>query len=89
LSLLSRAPRVSLFLDGGTLFYSLWVPEDGRHPMPEYRFATPNDNHGKARGVMSELTGGYDLRGWETAVPASSCSIHRPTLPLTGVISFY
>ncbi len=62
-----KDPRASDTLAGGTLFYSLWDPEEGRYPMPHYRFSTPIDTHGKARVAMSELTGRYDLSGWEAA----------------------
>ena len=54
-------------LAGGTLFYSLWNPEESRYPMPHYRFSTPIDNQGNAEVKMSELTGRYDLSGWEAS----------------------
>ncbi len=59
--------RASQTLIGGTLFYSLWDPEESRYPMPHYRFAAPIDRHGKTRVDMSELTGRYDLSGWEAS----------------------
>ena len=38
-----KDPRASETLAGGTLFYSLWDPKEGRYPMPHYRFAAPID----------------------------------------------
>jgi hypothetical protein len=60
-------PRASETLAGGTLFYSLWDPKEGRYPMPHYRFSTPIDKHGKALVNMSKLKGKYDLSGWEAS----------------------
>ena len=54
-------------LAGGTLFYSLWDPQESRYPMPHYRFTAPIDARSQARVDMSNLTGRYDLSGWETA----------------------
>ena len=57
--------RASETLSGGTLFYSLWDPEEGRYPMPHYRFAAPIDRQGRARINMDTLRGRYDISGWE------------------------
>ena len=54
-------------LAGGSLFYSLWDPQESRYPMPHYRFAAPIDERSQARVNMSNLTGRYDLSGWETS----------------------
>jgi len=62
-----KDPRALHSLNGGTLFFSLWDPADGRYPMPHYRFSTPIDKHGRAHVAMAELTGRYDLSGWAAA----------------------
>ena len=59
--------RASETLTGGTLFYSLWDPKEGRYPMPHYRYDTPIDREGKARVDMSDLAGTFDISGWEKA----------------------
>lgn len=60
-----KDPRASQTPAGGTLFYSLWDPKEGRYPMPHYRFSAPIDNQGQARVDMSKLSGRYDLSGWQ------------------------
>ena len=62
-----KDPNASETPAGGILFYSLWDPEESRYPMPHYRFSTLIDKHGTAQVDMSELTGRYDLSGWEAS----------------------
>ncbi len=60
-------PLATESLAGGSVFYSLWDPMESRYPMPHYRFDTPIDAQGRARVDMSNLTGRFDLSGWQAS----------------------